>query len=192
MCGLYFYVSISFCSPSSFSQFHGLVTHFKIGALCMNIIEHELKRYDLWQDELQKKKKAYILLTDSSLSVSHCAQLWWYSWPVFHMFLNWFHMKNILRTRTWRKNTRSLTGSIRVFWPSRSSSSEVHNFFFYCLLFYCICFYFNVCLSCCRCGCLMFWLLKAVWLTMCYNYVVVLCKCSNLIYLITQWFYFLK
>lgn len=28
----------------------------------MNIIEHELKRYDLWQEELQKKKKAYILL----------------------------------------------------------------------------------------------------------------------------------
>uniref|UniRef100_UPI0037E969BD kinesin-associated protein 3a n=1 Tax=Semicossyphus pulcher TaxID=241346 RepID=UPI0037E969BD len=48
---------IFFCF-SSFSQFHGLVTHFKIGALCMNIIEHELKRYDLWQDELQKKKKA--------------------------------------------------------------------------------------------------------------------------------------
>nr|XP_033503908.1 kinesin-associated protein 3a isoform X3 [Epinephelus lanceolatus] len=51
-------VYIFFCF-SSFSQFHGLVTHFKIGALCMNIIEHELKRYDLWQDELQKKKKAY-------------------------------------------------------------------------------------------------------------------------------------
>ncbi|CAK6977724.1 kinesin-associated protein 3a isoform X1 [Scomber scombrus] len=51
---------IFFCF-SSFSQFHGLVTHFKIGALCMNIIEHELKRFDLWQDELQKKKKAYIL-----------------------------------------------------------------------------------------------------------------------------------
>nr|XP_046246978.1 kinesin-associated protein 3a isoform X2 [Scatophagus argus] len=49
---------VFFCF-SSFSQFHGLVTHFKIGALCMNIIEHELKRYDLWQDELQKKKKAY-------------------------------------------------------------------------------------------------------------------------------------
>ncbi|XP_044216591.1 kinesin-associated protein 3a isoform X1 [Thunnus albacares] len=51
-------IYIFFCF-SSFSQFHGLVTHFKIGALCMNIIEHELKRYDLWQDELQKKKKAY-------------------------------------------------------------------------------------------------------------------------------------
>ncbi|XP_038570903.1 kinesin-associated protein 3a isoform X1 [Micropterus salmoides] len=49
---------VFFCF-SSFSQFHGLVTHFKIGALCMNIIEHELKRCDLWQDELQKKKKAY-------------------------------------------------------------------------------------------------------------------------------------
>ncbi|XP_070816255.1 kinesin-associated protein 3a [Chaetodon trifascialis] len=49
---------VFFCF-SSFSQFHGLVTHFKIGALCMNIIEHELKRFDLWQDELQKKKKAY-------------------------------------------------------------------------------------------------------------------------------------
>ncbi|XP_055363761.1 kinesin-associated protein 3a isoform X2 [Betta splendens] len=51
-------VYVFFCF-SSFSQFHVLVTHFKIGALCMNIIEHELKRYDLWQDELQKKKKAY-------------------------------------------------------------------------------------------------------------------------------------
>uniref|UniRef100_A0A8C2I4R4 Kinesin-associated protein 3a n=1 Tax=Cyprinus carpio TaxID=7962 RepID=A0A8C2I4R4_CYPCA len=40
-----------------FSQFHGLITHYKIGVLCMSIIEHELKRYDLWQDELLKKKK---------------------------------------------------------------------------------------------------------------------------------------
>ncbi|XP_014853215.1 PREDICTED: kinesin-associated protein 3 isoform X2 [Poecilia mexicana] len=50
-------VSVFFCF-SSFSQFHSLVTHFKIGALCMNIVEHELKRFELWQDELQKKKKA--------------------------------------------------------------------------------------------------------------------------------------
>ncbi|KAL7849278.1 hypothetical protein SRHO_G00209010 [Serrasalmus rhombeus] len=53
-------VYVFFCF-SSFSQFHGLITHYKIGALCMNIIEHELKRYDLWQDELDKKSKAYIL-----------------------------------------------------------------------------------------------------------------------------------
>ncbi|XP_054916278.1 kinesin-associated protein 3a [Poeciliopsis prolifica] len=50
-------VSVFFCF-SSFSQFHRLVTHFKIGAVCMNITEHELKRCELWQDELQKKKKA--------------------------------------------------------------------------------------------------------------------------------------
>ncbi|XP_062308257.1 kinesin-associated protein 3a [Osmerus eperlanus] len=52
-------IYIFFCF-SSFSQFHGLITHYKIGALCMNIVEHELKRYDLWQEELQKKKNAYI------------------------------------------------------------------------------------------------------------------------------------
>ncbi|XP_072547506.1 kinesin-associated protein 3b isoform X3 [Salminus brasiliensis] len=50
-------IYVFFCF-SSFSQFHGLITHYKIGALSMNIIEHELKRYDLWQDELEKKSKA--------------------------------------------------------------------------------------------------------------------------------------
>ncbi|XP_062857328.1 kinesin-associated protein 3a [Trichomycterus rosablanca] len=50
-------IYVFFCF-SSFIQFHGLITLYKIGALCMNIIEHELKRYDLWQEELQKKKKA--------------------------------------------------------------------------------------------------------------------------------------
>uniref|UniRef100_A0A672MKT4 Kinesin-associated protein 3-like n=1 Tax=Sinocyclocheilus grahami TaxID=75366 RepID=A0A672MKT4_SINGR len=48
-------IYVFFCF-SSFSQFHGLITHYKIGVLCMNIIEHELKKYDLWQDELEKKK----------------------------------------------------------------------------------------------------------------------------------------
>uniref|UniRef100_W5M187 Kinesin-associated protein 3b n=1 Tax=Lepisosteus oculatus TaxID=7918 RepID=W5M187_LEPOC len=57
-------IYIFFCF-SSFSQFHGLITHYKIGALCMNIIEHELKRYDLWQEELLKKKKAYLREDDS-------------------------------------------------------------------------------------------------------------------------------
>ncbi|XP_056125164.1 kinesin-associated protein 3a isoform X2 [Rhinichthys klamathensis goyatoka] len=52
-------IYVFFCF-SSFSQFHGLITHYKIGALCMSIIEHELKRYDLWQDELLKKKKTDI------------------------------------------------------------------------------------------------------------------------------------
>nr|XP_034300239.1 kinesin-associated protein 3 isoform X1 [Crassostrea gigas] len=50
-------VYIFFCF-SSFTQFHGVIVHFKIGALCMNIVEHELKKYDMWNEELQKKKKA--------------------------------------------------------------------------------------------------------------------------------------
>lgn len=52
----------AFFLQCSFSQFHGIITHYKIGALCMNIIDHELKRHELWQEELAKKKKADILL----------------------------------------------------------------------------------------------------------------------------------
>lgn len=55
-------VYIFFCF-SSFTQFHGVIVHFKIGALCMNIVEHELKKYDMWNEELQKKKKADILFS---------------------------------------------------------------------------------------------------------------------------------
>ncbi|XP_015247076.1 PREDICTED: kinesin-associated protein 3 [Cyprinodon variegatus] len=50
-------VHIFFCF-SSFSKFHCMISEFKIGALCMDIIEHELSRFDLWREELQRKKKA--------------------------------------------------------------------------------------------------------------------------------------
>ncbi|XP_033838597.1 kinesin-associated protein 3-like [Periophthalmus magnuspinnatus] len=50
-------IYIFFCF-SSFSQFHGVVSHYKVGALCMSVIEHELKRHDVWKDELRKKNKA--------------------------------------------------------------------------------------------------------------------------------------
>ncbi|KAL8617694.1 hypothetical protein ACOMHN_039642 [Nucella lapillus] len=53
-------IYIFFCF-SSFSQFHGVILHFKIGALCMNIVEHELKKQKMWMEELQKKKRADIL-----------------------------------------------------------------------------------------------------------------------------------
>lgn len=56
---LYFYIIVLSCS---FSQFHGVVSHYKVGALCMSVVEHELKRHDLWQEELHRKNKAYILL----------------------------------------------------------------------------------------------------------------------------------
>ncbi|MEQ2254587.1 Kinesin-associated protein 3 [Ilyodon furcidens] len=83
-------VYVFFCF-SSFSQFHSLVTHFKIGALCMNIIEHELKRFELWQDELQKKKKAYILpvLQQSSAPVL--------MFLCRSEILNWLHQEQLLK-----------------------------------------------------------------------------------------------
>ena len=35
----------------------------QIGALCMTIVEHELKKQKMWQEELQKKKRADIFET---------------------------------------------------------------------------------------------------------------------------------
>ena len=29
----------------------------QIGSLCMNIVEHELKKYDMWQEELATKRR---------------------------------------------------------------------------------------------------------------------------------------
>ncbi|XP_028283091.1 kinesin-associated protein 3-like [Parambassis ranga] len=49
-------IYIFFCF-SSFSQFHIVVSHYKIGALCMSVVEYELKRYDVWREELRKKSK---------------------------------------------------------------------------------------------------------------------------------------
>lgn len=42
---------------SSFSQFHPLIAHYKIGALTVQIIEFELKRCETWEVELNKRKK---------------------------------------------------------------------------------------------------------------------------------------
>ncbi|KFQ37008.1 Kinesin-associated protein 3, partial [Mesitornis unicolor] len=53
---IFFCFSRCFFLQCSFSQFHGIITHYKIGALCMNIIDHELKRHELWQEELAEKK----------------------------------------------------------------------------------------------------------------------------------------
>lgn len=41
----------------------------------MSVVEHELKRHDLWQEELHKKNKAYILL--SSTFLLQCSNTIW-------------------------------------------------------------------------------------------------------------------
>ena len=52
-------IYIFFCF-SSFARFHAVIVHFKIGSMCMSLVEHELKKYDLWKQELNDKKSAGI------------------------------------------------------------------------------------------------------------------------------------
>jgi len=48
----------SFFCFSSFSDFHHIISHHKIGALCLQILEHECRKHSLWLDELGKKEQA--------------------------------------------------------------------------------------------------------------------------------------
>lgn len=48
-------VYVFFCF-SSFSQFHSIIIHYKVGAMCMQIMESEIARYTSWTEELEKKK----------------------------------------------------------------------------------------------------------------------------------------
>uniref|UniRef100_A0A5K3G0X1 DUF1716 domain-containing protein n=1 Tax=Mesocestoides corti TaxID=53468 RepID=A0A5K3G0X1_MESCO len=48
-------VYIFFCF-SSFSNFHSVILHFKIGALCMDILEHEMHNHAVCVEELSKKR----------------------------------------------------------------------------------------------------------------------------------------
>ncbi|CAF0761376.1 unnamed protein product [Brachionus calyciflorus] len=42
---------------SSFSQFHPLIAHYKVGNLTVQIVEFELKRCDTWQAEIDRRKR---------------------------------------------------------------------------------------------------------------------------------------
>lgn len=42
---------------SSFSQFHPLIAHYKVGALVVQIVEFELSKFDAWQQDIVKVKK---------------------------------------------------------------------------------------------------------------------------------------
>lgn len=50
-------VYVFFCF-SSFSQFHSIIIHYKIGAMCMQVMDSEIKRYEQWSAELEKKKNS--------------------------------------------------------------------------------------------------------------------------------------
>lgn len=54
-------VYIFFCF-STFSQFHSIIMQYKIGAMCMQVMENEIKRYQQWSAELEKKKNNILLV----------------------------------------------------------------------------------------------------------------------------------
>ncbi len=49
-------VYIFFCF-STFSQFHAVIGHYKVGSLVMDIVDYELSRYQQWSDELNKRNR---------------------------------------------------------------------------------------------------------------------------------------
>lgn len=47
-----------FCCFSVFTQFHQVVAQHKVGSLCIDVVDNELKRFEQWREEMDKKKSA--------------------------------------------------------------------------------------------------------------------------------------
>lgn len=41
---------------STYNEFHSVIIQYKIGSLCMDVIDYELKRYDQWKEKVDGKK----------------------------------------------------------------------------------------------------------------------------------------
>ncbi|GBP64110.1 Kinesin-associated protein 3 [Eumeta japonica] len=42
---------------STYNDFHSVIIQYKIGSLCMDVIDYELKRYDQWKERVEGKKQ---------------------------------------------------------------------------------------------------------------------------------------
>ncbi|XP_015108971.1 kinesin-associated protein 3 [Diachasma alloeum] len=51
-------IYIFFCF-STYSQFHNIILEYRIGSLCMEIVEFELLRYDQWKDDMEKRRRHF-------------------------------------------------------------------------------------------------------------------------------------
>ncbi|XP_026323030.1 kinesin-associated protein 3 isoform X2 [Hyposmocoma kahamanoa] len=49
---------------STYNEFHPVIIQYKIGSLCMDVIDYELKRYDQWKEKVEGKKP--VLTPDKS------------------------------------------------------------------------------------------------------------------------------
>lgn len=43
---------------STYVEFHSVIVQYKIGSLCMDVIDYELKRFDQWKEKVEGKKTA--------------------------------------------------------------------------------------------------------------------------------------
>ncbi|TKR76730.1 hypothetical protein L596_017831 [Steinernema carpocapsae] len=69
-----------FAQLSKYHEFQPIISHFKIGALCMQIIEYELKRWDLWREEVKKsienaRKKWELAIKKQDQLIAACIQI---------------------------------------------------------------------------------------------------------------------
>lgn len=51
-------IVFTFFSFSTYNEFHPVILQYKIGSLCMDVIDFELKRFDQWKDTIDGKGKA--------------------------------------------------------------------------------------------------------------------------------------
>lgn len=56
---------------STYTHFHPVIVQYKIGSLCMDVIEHELKRYDQMKQDLDRRKSAENGKSDVNKSQDH-------------------------------------------------------------------------------------------------------------------------
>nr|CAD7453723.1 unnamed protein product [Timema tahoe] len=61
-------VYIFFCF-STYSQFHNVILQYKIGSLCMEVIDYELRRYDQWRDDIETRQRKSENAQSPSLTV---------------------------------------------------------------------------------------------------------------------------
>ena len=49
-------IYVFFCF-STFSQFHPIISHYKIGSLVMDIVEYEVGRHRQWTEDMQRRRR---------------------------------------------------------------------------------------------------------------------------------------
>lgn len=60
---------------STYNEFHPVIIQYKIGSLCMDVIDYELKRYDQWKEKVEGKKQVVTPDKVFILILSACSRI---------------------------------------------------------------------------------------------------------------------